>query len=553
MIIDESNIDYNLNRKSLITTSKDCSSNLPLMDKLLENSGYSLMHFKYIMLSILVLGIEGIQLPLMSLLIIPLINYYNMNEISTELSSSILFIGISLGSLLLSKLTHSIGRVNTLNASLLFISVIQFCLIFSESFLSFTILRFFIGIFLGIIIPIVINTLVEILPIKNRSLVLTGIWAGVALGTIWLYLIIFVYAFNYQTTYLKQLFALCFLYKAFVTFICYIYFTDSPRNYILMGKYKKAFSILKRIIITSEEDNSMIDNTYLNNNYKSNKMFKRKYSIINKYKLNNCQKNTIIMQTKNMIHINNELDNSINNQEKESNEISTNKIKYTNNKLAKTGLMYLFSNDLASTTFILIVLWLFSSITLYGSSVVYTIVVKKLNSTNNNQDIILLQLLSSLFLLVSILIGSYLSEIKSLGRRFTLLISWALCIIISLFLILFPNKISLLSSLLSLCFGLGSNLIITYTVEVYSTKERDFSIGFFMAITRIGGFISQFLFISAVNSYVILPYYFLIVMYIVMFLATLFLNKETYGKPLDIIPNSKPLINIFIDYLKTKE
>ena len=452
---------------------------IPIMDSLLQNSGYKFSHAKAIVLVLLVIGIEGIHLPMMSLLLIPLSIYFQMSQFEAEISSAMLFIGLGIGSLSLSKLSEGIGRKNSISVAMLFLTFTQLIMVFSETFIIFTVMRFLSGISIGIVVPLGINTLLEILPIKLRSFVLTSIWAGVGIGTALLYICMFIFMPNYQISGIKTVFLICWLYQLLVTIILYVFYVDSPRNYIIQGQIDYAFKVLEEILQIS---------------------------------LNKETKKRIVFET---IHGENEI------------------VANTAGKI-KTGLSFLFGNKhYYFTSISLSLLWLAISLSLYGGMLISSIAMRELDVAQNPSTILTIQFINSLGLFFSIFLGAYLSELQIFGRITTMALSWLLSFIASIFIWIIPTSLPYVSVILSFCFGIGNNVSVTYTAEVYPTKERDFAIGLFMSLTRIGGCISQFIFMSLVVESPLIPYYLLTIIYLVMVVITIFLPHETQGKPLD--------------------
>jgi len=74
-------------------------------DKFLDKQGFTLSKFKVIFLTCLILTVEGLHMTLFSLMIIPLTKFLQMSENQTKFISSILFAGLSLGSISLGTMS----------------------------------------------------------------------------------------------------------------------------------------------------------------------------------------------------------------------------------------------------------------------------------------------------------------------------------------------------------------------------------------------------------------------------------------------------------------
>ena len=72
----------------------------------------------------------------------------------------------------------------------------------------------------------------------------------------------------------------------------------------------------------------------------------------------------------------------------------------------------------------------------------------------------------------------------------------------------------------------ASNVITTYTSIFYPTKLRDTAVGFFYSLNRLGGFLSQFIFLGLFEITTMLPYDITIIYYLfIIILISLLLLK----------------------------
>jgi MFS family permease len=469
--------------------------NLLLYDKLIEEKGYTKQHYKSIIMTLLLLSTEGVQIPLTSILFIPLKSFFNMTDVQAEIGSAILFLGVGIGSALVSLLSAVLGRTQILYYSLVTISMFQLITIFMHDYWIFVFLRFMIGISLGTILPIALNSLLEILPIKNRSIVMTLVWSGVGCGVGLLYVSIFILMPNYELSGLKYVYTLMFFYSLFLLVLIAYNFNDSPRNLIIyrLNLKKSEGELIK-------ETKRALNTSY---NYKLafevlGEIMERKITEKEKLKVSE----ELVLSSKILSH-------------------------------ESSGLEFLFNSRNWLTSTCLTLIWLFICVSLYGPVFISSVAFKTFGITDSNNTILKLQLVSSVALFFSIILGGFLSEVKFLGRRITMLISWAFSFIASIFVWIFPISLPYISVVLALAFGIGNNVSVTYSSECYYTKERDFAIGFLFMVGRIGGIVSQFLFLWAFNIHPLIPFYILSAMYGTMCVLTLLLPYETFGKSID--------------------
>ena len=97
---------------------------------------------------------------------------------------------------------------------------------------------------------------------------------------------------------------------------------------------------------------------------------------------------------------------------------------------------------------------------------------------------------------LSTLIGGIAAEMKNLGKKYCEIILIVLSLISAcmcpIFLFHFEIFISISVAFLASAFGLH----VSWTSEMLPTKLRDTGFGLFTSLTRLGGFVSQFVFIS---------------------------------------------------------
>ena len=130
------------------STSNPPPSIIPIpqsIDAIYDNSLFT----KYpILISLCVFSsllVDGVEMNLMNLLIIPLGEFYDLSQFRVELVASILFIGVGLGSLSSHIFTANIGRVNTLFFSLFTLLISHTMMAISIDIYMFILFRVVIG------------------------------------------------------------------------------------------------------------------------------------------------------------------------------------------------------------------------------------------------------------------------------------------------------------------------------------------------------------------------------------------------------------------------
>jgi MFS family permease len=218
------------------------------IDDLINDAGYTFFTIKNVLIQTIILVMHGIHMTLFSSLIIPLKSSFQIPDRGIQIVSSVFFAGIGIGSLFTAILSKKWSRPLLIN---IFIGIVFLCTIIMAFFLNFIffgILRFIIGVFLGLMIPLSFNIVTECLPLKNRALVLTGIWTGFSLGFVLIYLIMLLAMPQLEASGLTATILYIALIELIVFVTSVLFMDDSPRNLILRDEENKAFKIIEKII-----------------------------------------------------------------------------------------------------------------------------------------------------------------------------------------------------------------------------------------------------------------------------------------------------------------
>lgn len=151
----------------------------------------------------------------------------------------------------------------------------------------------------------------------------------------------------------------------------------------------------------------------------------------------------------------------------------------------------------------------------------------------NQYDSICGYFLSNLIAVPSPVLRGILSEIKILGRKYTLFISCILGTIGILLSIFVVSSLSYSSGFARMSFTATTALLNVYTVEVFPTKIRTLSLGFINASTRIGPIIAPFICAYLEEIEFMGSFYFFGLLGILCGILTLLLPIETRGYNLD--------------------
>lgn len=470
-----SHAEYNLMETRLMQNI-DVKPNLSnvLIDYIIENSGYTIHQYSVILCAFLVLSVLGITFNLIPSMILPLCTLYNLDYPTVEFISILFYLGNAVGAFLAGTASSIYKRKKVLVTSLLILNTLLILLsLFELSILGFSLIQFTMGIFTGLIAPLIINLLCEYLPVFLRAFFLSLMWLGYSSIQVFIIYSMINIMPELQPERLRKIYQCCFLYVLIASAVIVYLIKDSPRNLILEEKSEQAIEIIEQI---------------------------------KKQKLNDWDKLQIIYEVS-MQEANLSVEPKINE---------------------------LFNSDYSRLTFTLMLIWFFTAMIVYGLNAIISISIKQhsrqilaVDLLRNHTRIVYFNMLSSFIAGVS-------SEIKLIGRIRTSLISIAFCVIACLAFSM--DMLSLVTTLgaVNLTSNVCYYTIVIYTCEIYPTKLRDTAMGFLVGFGYLGGVVSQFLCLFLLSHSLLMPIllFMLVASTLVVLLGSL--EIDTYGVFLDL-------------------
>jgi MFS family permease len=454
---------------------------LPLMDKLVEELGYTKPHYLIIIFTWLIFFIEGIHVTLISNMFIPIQKYFELQDFMMSLISSLLFLSVGLGSLLTMK-TVLIGKRNsTIILYTLLIFVISLLMGIFKNFYLFITLRFILGVCLGAVRPLIFNLLCEYLPIKYRSFFMILSTSSFYLGAIFSNVVMLIIMPNLEPEKIFTVFFIISIPTLIIGIILFLMLEESPRYLIINNHEDEGFIILEKIL---QKEVS----------YEERKI--------------------IVFQLK----------------------------ENDNNKNVENSFSGIFNYKFRLVTIILIILWMINAYIVYGGSLALSLTLKyieELNggkknlSVNENLQIIKKQILVYVITLPGSLLAAVMTETKFFGRKMTIFSGFLLMGIFNTISVIdvkrfhIYNGISGFFNALSFC-GCG-----TFSSEYYPTKIRDFAVAFLNFTARIAALSSQFIAVWLYKIHYLGMFYSVILVCIIATFITFILPYDTYRKPLD--------------------
>lgn len=139
-------------------------------------------------------------------------------------------------------------------------------------------------------------------------------------------------------------------------------------------------------------------------------------------------------------------------------------------------------------------------------------------------------IISALFEIPCTLLSSYLAEIKFLGRKGALMLSFLLCLIPSLLVSLsipgFTAYLIVIRFMTTLPYG----VMYIYNNEVYPTRIRSTALGIIGAFTRVSAILSPFIMFGLLEWGIYMPFIFMTILFALGILFSFLLPYESHGK-----------------------
>jgi len=326
---------------------------------------------------------------------------------------------------------------------------------------------------MGLSAPIVLNVLIEYLPIKYRNFTMNSIYCGFSAGQILLLLCQMVVMPNFESNQVITI-LLCMWFWIFLGTIGFLlFFEDSPRNLILAGEHNRGIRIYRamfkrnNIYISSEQKKSMIDY-----------------------------------------------------------------IEKSNNRIVESNLSSIFNNEFFAISLILAFQWFIISMVRYGPLLIYTETIKELEMASL-RNIIANHIYIALGMFFINLLFAWIAEFKIVGLKRILFISYGLALIFCSLNVGIPDYLNIWMSIASVLLNPVNSAISTYTHIIFPTKIRDTSMGLFLFIKYMGAIVAQFVFLGFFAIEVIVPYCILLGLTLVSFVMVFILPLEPSQEHLD--------------------
>ncbi len=427
---------------------------------------------------------DGAEALVLSFLIPVLQLEWNLSNVETMILGSSTFVGFFIGCLVSGQLADRVGRRTPLLYGVFFNFMFALSSGLSTNITSFTILRLAFGLSVGIISPISATYMCEISPMKirGRMLIFTSIFFTV--GELITCVIAFVFLDSFSSGNWRAL-TMWSAVPGILTFLLTAFFLEeSPRYLLAFQKIDEAFKLINRII----KKNNLSDRHFLTQNEKDDL---RKWS------------------------------------EKQGT---------FQNKSSFANPIELFREGRARITPLLWIIWFVLSLIYYGNIFILPTVLRNMNLENssNNSSEFFDVFLSVLSELPASVITYYTIEIRCLGRKNSLVLTFFLTSI-SCF-VAFAERGSVFMVFATAArFFLNMAFLVIYplTTEVYPTTIRATGLGIASSFSRIGGMVMPWISIASLRIGITGPFLIYGILSFVACVSSGFIPYDTTGIELD--------------------
>lgn len=473
-----SNYSYNSNNEEYDPFVKDDKN---LMDSIVESGTFSLFTLLLLLCLLFIFVADGVEITLMNIIIIPIIKKYELGSLSTEITSSFIFLGAALGSAIGTQISKKVGSALMVKISLAGVVIFHLLMALILNLAFFIICRVIIGFLLGVIIIVCLNLLNEYISVRHRKIFLMIVLVLFTVGHIIVNSVAIRAMPQLQEDNLRSYMLWLTFFPGGAFLISLFLLQDSPSQLILKGTDESTMKGYK-----------ILDS-----------MAKRR--------LTDEEKRKIVYEVK-----------------------ESSKSKETNGNVGR-----MFSGKYSLCSILLIVLYFFYAWIFHGFLIISELTLEKkirldegAEDKYSNRDLIINQNFICLGLAVGFLLGGILLLIK-LGRRIFLMIFTVLaaCTYFPL-----PYGIKAFQILSPFAIGFGSLFgytVMVYTIENYPPVLRDVSTIFYSLIFRLGSFLGQFTYLALFWTHYKLPYIASSGFLLVCFAASFFLPLDSHGIPVE--------------------
>lgn len=459
------------------------SHNKSTLDSYLDSIGYNRFQLFIFFIVCFVFFVDGSEMIIINLILSSIQRDWKITTFERSMLSSAVFFGFFIGSFVSGYLTNKYGRKKP--------SILGICLIwifttltpYINGFFVLFSIRFFVGIGIGFVVPALTSLVTELIPTFYRSFVLNMLWIFYPLGIIYICFISIFYIKDKEFLDWKRI-TLINSYSSLIMLILSFYLCESPRYMLLKRNYEEAFILLDKI-------------------GKSKNI-----------KLSQDEKERIILEYQLLEE--------------------TNKLK-NQSSTGNFNIKIFVEKNYLKVSLLLSYLWFISSLISYGLLYILPKLFDSL-SKHDKYNSLIHMIYSMLILTPCPFFRGVISEVKSLGRKNSMIIGFTGAGIACIFCISNQSYISLSSGFLKFFVNSSLGIVSVYTSEIYPTNIRSIALGFGNSITRLGGILTPFICEIVENIIPKGPFWLFILGAFTGIISCFALPYETMGMALDKAP-----------------
>jgi len=451
------------------------------LDIYLDSSGYNRFQITTILIVSYVFFVDGSEMVIINLILSSIQRDWKITKFERSLLSSAVFFGFFFGSFVSGYLTNKYGRKKPAVFGVILIWIFTTFTPYTNTFFNLFTLRLHIGIGIGFVVPSLTSLITELIPTFYRSFVLNILWIFYPFGIIYICLVSLFHIKEKEFLDWKKITKINSYSSILMVLLC-LMLCESPRYLLLKRKYSEAFRILdslgkssKKLLSEEEKEKIIIESQLLEEENKNKGNFDLRV--------------------------------------------------FKEQKFLKVSLLLSF-------------LWFISSLISYGLLYILPKLFDNL-SRHDKVNSLLHMIYSMIILTFCPFFRGIISEIKSIGRKNSMIIGFTGAGIACLFCIANETYISVSSGLLKFFINTSLGIISVYTSEIYPTNVRGVALGFGNSITRLGGILTPFICESVESLISKGPFWLFIFGSLSGIIACMALPYETMGMMLDKIPTKE--------------
>ena len=523
----------------------DKSLDQPVLDQMHTYVGYGHLQIKNFFCSGSIFFCEGFYLTLIPTTILTLKDYFKIDDLTICIINVLFFAFLAIGNFTMSQLVGKLTRLQIYYISFFIKLPSTLLLIKTKSLNIFTTGFVMIGFSLGMMVPIAMSTMTEITPIHLRAFVITFVWIFFSFAQFLTPFLMSKFMPTLETENYSHVLLIGIILTNLSLIISILTYTETPRHLLSVGKNDEAFIILEKML-GKKIDNETKEELLKSNNFKNNKS-----NANNTDKDNEIEKKNKIEESDDQLvktDVQKDISKTLDNKYDQEKTIFLDRLSSESLKSDK-GLRKLFSQKYFNITMIASVLWVLNAMIFYGPSLILTITIEKLSryynlkeerseaqiAKNANADVVNSLYYYAIAGAISLIFSAIISEIKYIGRRGSLILTYGFAFVFGLLMILIPIYFIPFFLAFSFFSTIGYNIMSSYTSELFSTDIRDTAMGYFFFINRIGAILSQFLFLQLFYISLTIPYIILFILALASSITSYMFPYDTLGMSLDKI------------------